>query len=258
MSVFAINLITGAGLGLAIDYSLFVVSRFREELATGADTDEALRRTMKTAGRSGALQRGHGGGGDGRPDRVRPALPVLDGYGGVLVALTAALVSLTVLPALLGVLGPRVNALGLKRWKQSLQRDAAHVQEGPWYRFSQWVMKRPGPIAAATTALLIAMGLPFLQIEFTGVDASVLPTERSARVVQDALDSEFPPESQRAALRGGGDRRRGGGPALARTLAGHRATAAAGRRRLADRRRHGRRFASSEEAQQLVRRHPCQ
>ena len=103
------------------------------------------------------------------------------GYGGVLVALTAALVSLTVLPALLAVLGPRVNALSLKRWKQAVQRDAAHVQEGPWYRFSQWVMKRPGPIAAATAALLIAMGLPFLRIEFTGVDASVLPTGALAR-----------------------------------------------------------------------------
>jgi uncharacterized membrane protein YdfJ with MMPL/SSD domain len=193
MSVFAINLITGAGLGLAIDYSLFVVSRFREELATGAATAEALRRTMRTAGRTVLFSAV-------TVAAAMAALIVFDlrflfsmGYGGVLVALTAALVSLTVLPALLAVLGPRVNALGLKRWKEAVQRDAAHVQEGPWYRFSQWVMKRPGPIAAATAALLIAMGLPFLRIEFTGVDASVLPTERSARVVQDALDSEFPP-----------------------------------------------------------------
>jgi uncharacterized membrane protein YdfJ with MMPL/SSD domain len=193
MSVFAINLITGAGLGLAIDYSLFVVSRFREELATGAATAEALRRTMRTAGRTVLFSAV-------TVAAAMAALIVFDlrflfsmGYGGVLVALTAALVSLTVLPALLAVLGPRVNALGLKRWKQSLQRDAQHVQEGPWYRFSQWVMRRPGPVAAGTAALLIAMGLPFLRIEFTGVDASVLPTERSARVVQDALDTEFPP-----------------------------------------------------------------
>jgi uncharacterized membrane protein YdfJ with MMPL/SSD domain len=193
MSVFAINLITGAGLGLAIDYSLFVVSRFREELATGADTGEALRRTMRTAGRTVLFSAV-------TVAAAMAALIVFDlrflfsmGYGGVLVALTAALVSLTVLPAMLAVLGPRVNSLGLKRWKESLQRDAAHVQDGPWYRFSQWVMKRPGPIAAATAVLLIAMGLPFLRIEFTGVDASVLPTERSARVVQDALDTEFPP-----------------------------------------------------------------
>ncbi len=193
MSVFAINLITGAGLGLAIDYSLFVVSRFREELATGADTAEALRRTMRTAGRTVLFSAV-------TVAAAMAALIVFDlrflfsmGYGGVLVALTAALVSLTVLPAILAVLGPRVNALGLRRWKESLQRDAAHVEAGPWYRFSQWVMKRPGPIALATTLLLIAMGLPFLRIEFTGVDASVLPTERSARVVQDALDTEFPP-----------------------------------------------------------------
>ena len=193
MSVFAINLITGAGLGLAIDYSLFVVSRFREELATGAETAEALRRTMRTAGRTVLFSAV-------TVAAAMAALIVFDlrflfsmGYGGVLVALTAALVSVTVLPALLAVLGPRVNALGLKRWKEAAQRDAEHVQEGPWYRFSQWVMRRPGPIAAATAALLIVMGLPFLQIEFTGVDAGVLPTERSARVVQDALDSEFPP-----------------------------------------------------------------
>ena len=79
MSVFAINLITGAGLGLAIDYSLFVVSRFREELATGADTAEALRRDDAHGGPDGAVQRGHRRRRDGGADRLRPALPVLDG-----------------------------------------------------------------------------------------------------------------------------------------------------------------------------------
>ena len=246
MSVFAINLITGAGLGLAIDYSLFVVSRFREELATGAATAEALRRTMRTAGRTVLFSAV-------TVAAAMAALIVFDlrflfsmGYGGVLVALTAALVSLTVLPALLAVLGPRVNALGLKRWKEAVQRDAAHVQEGPWYRFSQWVMKRPGPIAAATAALLIAMGLPFLRIEFTGVDASVLPTERSARVVQDALDAEFPPsrttplyvvaetDDAAAVARVGRDARR-----PARRRRGR--PAAAGGRAVADRRRDRRR-----------------
>jgi RND superfamily putative drug exporter len=193
MSVFAINLITGAGLGLAIDYSLFVVSRFREELAKGVETPEALRRTMRTAGRTVLFSAV-------TVAAAMGSLIVFDlrflfsmGYGGALVALTAALVSMTVLPAMLAVLGPRVNALGLRRWKESLDRDARQVQGGGWYRFSQAVMRRPGPIAAVTAALLILMGLPFLRIEFTGVDASVLPTDRSARVVQDALDSEFPP-----------------------------------------------------------------
>ncbi len=193
MSVFAINLITGAGLGLAIDYSLFVVSRFREELATGADTAEALRVTMRTAGRTVAFS----------AVTVAAAMASLMvfklrflysmGVGGVLVALSAAVVSLTVLPAILATLGPRVNSLSPKRWQVSMQRDAEHVRAGPWYRFSQAVMRRPGPIAAITAAVLIFMGLPFLRIEFTGVDASVLPQDRSARVVNDVLERGFPP-----------------------------------------------------------------
>jgi uncharacterized membrane protein YdfJ with MMPL/SSD domain len=193
MSVFAINLITGAGLGLAIDYSLFVVSRFREELARGVESGVALRATLRTAGRTVAFSAC-------TVAAAMAALLVFDlrflfsmGVGGVLVALTAAVVSLTVLPALLAVLGPRVNALSLKRWQLSLHRDAAQVRSGPWYRFSQAVMRRPGPIAAATAVLLIVLGLPFLRIEFTGVDASVLPQDRSARVVDDVLDREFPP-----------------------------------------------------------------
>jgi uncharacterized membrane protein YdfJ with MMPL/SSD domain len=193
MSVFAINLITGAGLGLAIDYSLFVVSRFREELAKGVETSDALRATLRTAGRTVAFSAT-------TVAAAMAALIVFDqrflfsmGFGGVLVALTAAVVSLTVLPALLAALGPRVNALSFKRWQVSMHRDAAQERAGPWYRFSQAVMRRPGPIAAATAALLIVMGLPFLRIEFTGVDASVLPQDRSARVVSDALDREFPP-----------------------------------------------------------------
>jgi uncharacterized membrane protein YdfJ with MMPL/SSD domain len=193
MSVFAINLITGAGLGLAIDYSLFVVSRFREELATGAERGEALRATMRTAGRTVLFS----------AVTVAAAMAALIvfhlrflfsmGYGGVLVSLTAAVVSLTLLPALLAALGPRVNALSLKRWQVAIHRDAAHVRSGPWYRFSQLVMRRPGPIAVVAAVLLIALGLPFLRIQFTGVDASVLPRDRSARVMQDALDTEFPP-----------------------------------------------------------------
>ena len=193
MSVFAINLVTGAGLGLAIDYSLFVVSRFREELAKDVGTTTALRATMRTAGRTVLFSAV-------TVAAAMAALIVFDlrflfsmGYGGVLVALTAAAVSLTVLPALLAVLGPRVNSLALERWKLAVNRDAASVRAGPWYRFSQAVMRRPGPIAAATAALLIVMGLPFLRIDFTGVDASVLPQERSARVVDDALEAEFPP-----------------------------------------------------------------
>jgi RND superfamily putative drug exporter len=220
MSVFAINLITGAGLGLAIDYSLFVVSRFREELERGAGTAAALAGTMRTAGRTVAFSAV-------TVAAAMAALMVFDlrflfsmGVGGVLVALAAAVVSLTVLPAILAALGPRVNALSLKRWQVALHRDAANVRSGPWYRFTQAVMRRPGPIAAATAVLLIAMGLPFLRIEFTGVDASVLPTERSARVVEDALETEFPPgpTSPVIVVAGAGERGRDAATAFAGDL----------------------------------------
>jgi RND superfamily putative drug exporter len=115
------------------------------------------------------------------------------GVGGVACALMAALVSLTLLPAILAALGPRVNALSPKRWQASLHRDASGERGGFWYRLSHAIMRRPVPFAAGATALLIALGLPFLGIKFTGVDASVLPRDHSARVVDDALQTEFPP-----------------------------------------------------------------
>ena len=193
MSIFALNLIIGLGLGLAIDYSLFVVSRFREELERHGETAPALRRTMATAGRTVLFS----------AVTVAAALAALVvfpqrflysmGLGGAAVALVAAVVSLTVLPALLAVLGPRVNALSLKRWRVALQRDAAAERSGFWYRLSQWVMARAAPVAIATSVLLIAMGIPFLRVEFTGVDASVLPESASGRIVDDALGRDFPP-----------------------------------------------------------------
>ena len=199
MSVFAINLITGLGLGLSIDYSLFMVSRFREELERGATTADALRATLRTAGRTVVFS----------ALTVAAALAALIvfrqrflfsmGVGGALVALVAAVVSLTVLPALLAALGPRVNALSPRRWREALHRDAAQLRTGFWYRLSQATMRRPAVVAGATALVLILAGLPFLRIEFTGVDASVLPQERSARVVSDVLTREFP-GSQRTSL----------------------------------------------------------
>jgi uncharacterized membrane protein YdfJ with MMPL/SSD domain len=193
MSIYALNLITGLGLGLAIDYSLFMVSRFREELERGLDTGPALRATMATAGRTVLFS----------SITVAAALASLlvfplrflysMGVGGVACALMAALVSLTLLPAILAALGPRVNALSPKRWQASLHRDASGERGGFWYRLSHAIMRRPVPFAAGATALLIALGLPFLAIKFTGVDASVLPRDHSARVVDDALQTEFPP-----------------------------------------------------------------
>jgi uncharacterized membrane protein YdfJ with MMPL/SSD domain len=193
MSIFSLNLITGLGLGLAIDYSLFMVSRFREELEKGLDTAAALRATVTTAGRTVLFS----------AVTVAAALAALlvfplrflysMGVGGIVCSLAAAAVSLTLLPALLAALGPRVNALTPRRWRAAARREAAAERSGFWYRLSRTVMRRPAVIAASAAALLIAMGIPFLSIKFTGVDPSVLPSDSSGRVVDDALRREFPP-----------------------------------------------------------------
>jgi uncharacterized membrane protein YdfJ with MMPL/SSD domain len=192
MSIYALNLINGLGLGLAIDYSLFMVSRFREELAGGAERERALAATLASAGRTVAFS----------AFTVAAALAALlvfrqrflysMGVGGSICALVAAGVSLTLLPALLGALGERVNAGGPRRWKEAIEREALAERSGFWYRHSRRVMRRPVGVATFASVLLIALGIPFTQIRFTGVDASVLPRDKSARVVDDALRTEFP------------------------------------------------------------------
>jgi uncharacterized membrane protein YdfJ with MMPL/SSD domain len=193
ISIFALNLTTGLGLGLAIDYSLFVVSRYREEIAKSGPGSEAMKRTMMTSGRTVLFS----------SLTVAAALASLlvfpqrflysMGLGGTLVALLAALISLTVLPAVLALLGNRVNALAPRFLQRRVDRDARPAETGFWYRLSRVVMRRPAPIAVASAAFLIALGIPFLNLKFTSVDAQVLPEERSARQVDDVLRSEFPP-----------------------------------------------------------------
>jgi RND superfamily putative drug exporter len=186
LSIFALNLVTGMGLGLAIDYSLFMVSRFREELAAGRSTDEALRRTLNTSGRTILFS----------SLTVAAAIASLMvfpekflysmGVGGVLVALVACGVSLLVLPAVLKLLGPRVNALAPRSWQRPVD-----VGDGFWYRLSHFVIRRPLPVAVGGAAFLLMLGLPFAGIKFTSVDASVLPTSASSRQVSDILANDF-------------------------------------------------------------------
>jgi RND superfamily putative drug exporter len=113
------------------------------------------------------------------------------GIGGVLVALVACGVSLLVLPAVLKLLGPRVNALAPRSWQRPLE-----VGDGFWYRLSHFVIRRPLPVAIAGAALLLLLGLPFVGIKFTSVDASVLPTSTSSRQVSDILAKDFPDSSK--------------------------------------------------------------
>jgi RND superfamily putative drug exporter len=193
VSVYALNFTTGMGLGLAIDYSLFMVSRYREETARSGFGARALQRTLQTAGRTILFS----------SLTVAAALASLMvfpqsflysmGIAGALVALLAATLALTVLPALLGVLGPRINALAPKRLQRAAEREAQPAHQGAWYRLSRLVMRRPALIATSSAALLIALGIPFLGIKFIQADARVLPSTASARQVSDALNSRFPP-----------------------------------------------------------------
>ena len=196
ISVFALNLVIGLGLGLSIDYSLFIVSRYREEIAKTGPGLEAMRRTMATAGRTVLFSALTVAGALASllvfPQRFLYSM----GIGGSLVALIAAAVALIVLPAVLAVLGTRVNALAPPFLRARAERDARPAEDGFWYRLSRLVMRVPGRIAVASAALLIALGIPFFSIQFTSVDAQVLPDSASANRVDDALRADFAPFRQ--------------------------------------------------------------
>jgi uncharacterized membrane protein YdfJ with MMPL/SSD domain len=193
ISIFALNLTTGLGLGLAIDYSLFIVSRYREEIAKDGPGLPAMRRVLSTAGRTVFFS----------SLTVAAALASLlvfpqrflysMGLGGSLVVLLAALISLTVLPAVLTLLGTRVNSLSPRFLRRRAEADTQPDDRGFWYRLSRFVMRRPAQIATLSAIFLIVLGLPFFSIKFDTVDARVLPEEASARQTYDLVTAEFPP-----------------------------------------------------------------
>jgi RND superfamily putative drug exporter len=193
ISIFALNLTTALGLGLAIDYSLFIVSRYREEIAKSGPGLEAMRRVLATSGRTVFFS----------SLTVAAALASLlvfpqrflysMGLGGALVALFAALISLTVLPAVLTLLGTRVNAGAPKFLQRRAEADARPDEHGFWYRLSRFVMRRPLPVATLSALFLIVLGLPFFAIKFNTVDPTVLPESASARQAYDTVSTEFPP-----------------------------------------------------------------
>jgi uncharacterized membrane protein YdfJ with MMPL/SSD domain len=192
LSVFAINLVTGLGLGLAIDWSLFTVSRYREEIAAGGAGAAALARTVRSAGRT-VLFSALTVAGAMASLLVFPQKFLFSmGVGGVLVALIAAAVALVVLPAILALLGERVNALSPRRLRHAADLEARGETRGFWYRLSLLVMRRPARVAVLSAAFLIALGLPALGISFTTVDATVLPKDKPARQVDTALKTDFP------------------------------------------------------------------
>jgi uncharacterized membrane protein YdfJ with MMPL/SSD domain len=193
IGVLSINVATALGFGLAIDYSLFIVSRFREELAAGLETPEAIRRTMDTAGRTVMYS----------SLTVAAAFSALlvfpqnflysMGVSGIAVALLAAVGGLVILPALLALLGERVNALAPARLQRSRRSVDLPDREGPWYRLARWVMRHPIPIAVVSTVVLLALAYPLTTVDSAADDASILPIERSSKEVEHVITQEFPP-----------------------------------------------------------------
>ena len=177
LSIFALNLVIGLGLGLAIDYTLFLVTRYREELAK--KNPDAIRTTMRTAGRTVIFS----------AITVAAALITLTvfplgflksmGIAGAVVALVAGTASLVIAPATFAI------------WGEKLAVKPRRTSRGGWYRLAHAVMRHPLPVALATGALMLLLALPALRAVWTPIDASVIPEGKSARTVSDALDRDF-------------------------------------------------------------------
>jgi RND superfamily putative drug exporter len=192
ISVYSLNLTIGLGLGLAIDYSLFIISRYREEIARSGPGLEAMSRTLGSAGRTVLFS----------AITVAVSLAALlifpqgflysMGLGGMTVALLSLIIGLVVLPAILTLLGERVNALSPGFLKRREAHDSDRDYRGFWYRLSRFVMKRPLPIATIAVLVLLIIATPALRMGFTPVDIDVLPEGASARVVSNIIDAEFP------------------------------------------------------------------
>ena len=210
---FAQPVVTLIGLGIAIDYGLFIVSRFREELAEGYDTEAAVRRTVMTSGRTVVFS---------AVIIVASSLPLLLFPQGFLKSITyaiiasvmlAAILSITVLAAILAILGPNVDALGvrtllrvpfLRNWKPTnwwlnwlaektqKTKTREEVENGFWGKLVNQVMKRPILFAAPILLFMIALIIPLGQLSLGGISEKYLPPNNSVRVAQEEFDKLFP------------------------------------------------------------------
>ncbi|WP_086007977.1 MMPL family transporter [Nocardia concava] len=178
------------GFGLAIDYGLFIVSRFREELAEGYDTRAAVRRTVMTAGRtvasSATMIIAASSGMLLFPQGFLKSVA----YGTMAAVLLAAITAITLLPAMLSVLGPRVDKLGWKRLRKT--KTAAEVEHGIWGKLTAWVMRNPLKALVPLTILLLLLIIPVKNLAFGGLDETYLPPDNSTRLAQADFDRLFP------------------------------------------------------------------
>ncbi|MGV0424907.1 MMPL family transporter [Corynebacterium tuberculostearicum] len=188
VNVFAQAVVTLLGLGLAIDYGLFMVSRFREELDKGRSTEEAVATTTATAGQTVVFSAA----------MVAVALSGLFlfpqaflksvAYGSISAVGLAALLSVTVLPSIFGMLGPKIDTWSVRR----TSRTARTIQDTWWYKLPRWAMRHARGLTIAVCGLLIALTLPVMSITFGGINESYLPPDQDTRVAQDKFNEEFP------------------------------------------------------------------
>ncbi|MDN6135980.1 MMPL family transporter [Corynebacterium sp.] len=188
VNVFAQAVVTLLGLGLAIDYGLFMVSRFREELDKGRTVKDAVAITTATAGQTVVFSAA----------MVAVAISGLFifpqaflksvAYGSISAVGLAALLSVTLLPALFGMLGHNIDKWSIRRTK----RTARRIEDTWWYRLPKWAMKHAKVMTLAICGLLIALTLPILNISFGGINESYLPPTQETRVAQDKFNEEFP------------------------------------------------------------------
>jgi len=211
ISSFAINVASLLGLGLAIDYGLFVVSRFREELRKGSDGHEAARRTVLTAGRtiafSGLLLICAFAGMLVFPQAIIRSL----GYGAMAAVGCAAILSLTAVPAVLAILGPRINAITWSRTASDRGEERAHRL---WGGIVSRVMRRPVIVAAVITGGLLIVASPLLKTTLGEVSYTALPPNDPARVAYETLTEDFRSTGDSATLVLTGDTARPDGPAI--------------------------------------------
>jgi uncharacterized membrane protein YdfJ with MMPL/SSD domain len=203
VSIFALNLSVAMGLALAIDYTLLIISRYRDELAAGAQRDEALVRTMATAGRTVLFS------------AMTVALSMVAmvlfpmyflksfAYAGIAVVAFAAVAAIVVAPAAIVLLGDRLDALDIRRLVRRIlgrpEPTPKSVEDSFWYRCTKFVMRRPIPIGLAIIVLLLLLGAPFLGAKWGFPDDRVLPQSLSAREVGDQMRKDFAVDAARDA-----------------------------------------------------------
>ncbi len=199
VSIFALNLTVAMGLALAIDYTLLIISRFRDELADGAGREQALVRTMQTAGRTVLFS------------ALTVALSMVAmvlfpmyflksfAYAGIAVVAFAAVAAIVVAPAAIVLLGDRLDSLDVRRLARRLlgrpEPVRRPVEQTFWYRSTKFVMRRAIPIGLAIVTLLLLLGAPFLGMKWGFPDDRVLPASASARQVGDDLRTNFAVDS---------------------------------------------------------------